>query len=105
MEPYQMANDLSERIERETQRILKGCPICPECGCSVDTVGVYANAEYVKTDWDTFHPKCFKKWVRKDRDIMKQLADEYTEIIKKQTDGLGNFVDEYIDEYLTKVVI
>ena len=103
MEPYQMMEDLQERIERETQRILKGCPVCPECGNTVDTIGLYAgNDEYIKTDWDIYHVECFKRMLKKDKEYQRQLVDEFCEEVKKRDSDLWNFAEEYVDDYMTK---
>lgn len=88
MEPYQAWDDLQERIEHETQRILKGCPVCPRCGNTVDTIGVYAGEiQYVEYNHDYYHVPCFKKWVKKDPEHTWQLAEEFIDDFMTITKG------------------
>lgn len=103
LEPYQIMEDLQERLEHEAQRILKGCPVCPECRNSVDTIGAYAgNDEYIVDHGDTYHVECFKRMLKKDKEYQRQLVDLFCEEVKKRDTDLWNYAEEYVDDYMTK---
>ena len=78
-EPWQLANDLSMKLEREAKKALEDCPVCPWCGWYVDTKGIDPDGDqkvYVEDYPDIYHYDCYLKWLKTQPQRLVELALE-----------------------------